>query len=362
MAATTPRMPLMAIVLARVGDHLLFKAYRVLGDQGPPHRASAARCARAFWWHETAAVAPTTSRPAFGLACEHRRHPFSGGTTSQPKGILLSNRAFVAQAAGNRVESAGTGRLDARCAAGLPRFRACGVHQRHAHGRRARGAGAAVFCRHRRRTPAARQTHRDGWRADTVRCAHARPFARINRPLAIALSFAVRIPCRARSNRASRRWSNGAGGHVKLLEGYGLTEAVSGIMGMPLKRRATDRLAYRFRMCWPKSARPGTIEALPPDTEGEICLAGPTLMDGYLNDPAATAKRCAHADGRVWLHIGRPGPHGCGRLFPFHGAPETHDQSPPGSTSTRRTWKAELRKARRRGGRMCGRCADASQG
>ena len=39
--------------------------------------------------------------------------------------------------------------------------------------------------------------------------------------------------------------------------------------------------------------------------EGEICVNGPTLMTGYLNNPKETAKILRkHDDGKVWLHTG----------------------------------------------------------
>ena len=49
----------------------------------------------------------------------------------------------------------------------------------------------------------------------------------------------------------------------------------------------------------------GTEEELPPGEEGEICVAGPSVMLGYLDDPEATREALrVHADGRTWLHTG----------------------------------------------------------
>src|SRR5262249_8876536 len=44
-----------------------------------------------------------------------------------------------------------------------------------------------------------------------------------------------------------------------------------------------------------------TGEALGPRQEGEVCVRGPQVMRGYLNNPAATAQML-RADG--WLHTG----------------------------------------------------------
>ena len=40
-------------------------------------------------------------------------------------------------------------------------------------------------------------------------------------------------------------------------------------------------------------------------TEGEICLSGPTVMLGYMENPEETAATLRpHADGKTWLHTG----------------------------------------------------------
>ncbi|EQD47425.1 long-chain-fatty-acid--CoA ligase [mine drainage metagenome] len=95
------------------------------------------------------------------------------------------------------------------------------------------------------------------------------------------------------------------GSRVKLLEGYGLTEAVTAIMAMPLTEYREGSIGIPFPDMLAKICRVGTEEALAPGEEGEICVSGPAVMLGYLDDPEATrATLRVHADGRTWLHTG----------------------------------------------------------
>jgi len=96
-----------------------------------------------------------------------------------------------------------------------------------------------------------------------------------------------------------------AGGDVRLLEGYGLTEAVTGIMAMPLDHYREGSIGVPFPDMLAKICAVGSIDEVAPGTEGEICIAGPALMTGYLDDADATAQALrVHADGRTWLHTG----------------------------------------------------------
>ena len=93
------------------------------------------------------------------------------------------------------------------------------------------------------------------------------------------------------------------GSPVELIEGYGLTECVTGCAISPPGRYRENSMGIPMPGVLIKVADSATGEELPYGTEGEICVAGPTLMRGYVNDPEDTAQVLrTHADGRLWLH------------------------------------------------------------
>jgi long-chain acyl-CoA synthetase len=76
-------------------------------------------------------------------------------------------------------------------------------------------------------------------------------------------------------------------------------------MAMPLTKYREGSVGVPFSDMRVAICRPGTVEELPAGEEGEICVAGPCVMLGYLDDPAATAEVLRrHGDGRLWLHTG----------------------------------------------------------
>jgi long-chain acyl-CoA synthetase len=90
-----------------------------------------------------------------------------------------------------------------------------------------------------------------------------------------------------------------------LREGYGLTETVTANILMPAGEYRERSIGLPYPDMLAKVVRIGSEEECEPGQEGEICVTGPTLMLGYLDDPAATAAALrTHTDGRVWLHTG----------------------------------------------------------
>ena len=95
------------------------------------------------------------------------------------------------------------------------------------------------------------------------------------------------------------------GGNIQLLEGYGLTEAVTAIMAMPIGYYREGSIGVPFPDMLAKIVRIETTDEAPLGEEGEICVSGPAVMMGYLDQPEETADTLRrHADGRIWLHTG----------------------------------------------------------
>jgi len=95
------------------------------------------------------------------------------------------------------------------------------------------------------------------------------------------------------------------GGSVQLVEGYGLTEAVTGIMATPAHAYREGSVGIPYPDMEAKIVKVGTTEEVPPGVEGELCVHGPAVMLGYLEQPEETAKTLQrHEDGKVWLHTG----------------------------------------------------------
>ncbi len=95
------------------------------------------------------------------------------------------------------------------------------------------------------------------------------------------------------------------GGRVKLLEGYGLTEAVTAIMATPLDHFREGSVGIPFPDMDAKIVLENTADEAPIGEDGEICLSGPAVMKGYLNQKEETLKVLKiHDDGKTWLHTG----------------------------------------------------------
>ena len=91
----------------------------------------------------------------------------------------------------------------------------------------------------------------------------------------------------------------------QIREGYGTTECVTASCLTPKDYAREHSIGVPFPDTFYKIVTPGTTEELPADSEGEICISGPTVMLGYMDNPEETAQTLQpHADGKIWLHTG----------------------------------------------------------
>ena len=92
---------------------------------------------------------------------------------------------------------------------------------------------------------------------------------------------------------------------IEVREGYGTTECVTASCLTPRGNSREGSIGIPFPDTYYKIVMPGTEIEVPYGAEGEICLAGPTVMLEYVNHPQETADTLRrHADGLVWVHTG----------------------------------------------------------
>lgn len=92
---------------------------------------------------------------------------------------------------------------------------------------------------------------------------------------------------------------------IQVREGYGTTETVTACCLTPPHMAKEGSIGLPFPDTYIKIVKPDTDEEVPYGEEGEILLAGPSVMQGYLNHPDETAKTLrTHADGLTWVYTG----------------------------------------------------------
>ena len=92
---------------------------------------------------------------------------------------------------------------------------------------------------------------------------------------------------------------------IQVREGYGTTETVTACCLTPVNKSKEGSIGIPFPDTYIKIVKPGTDEELPYGEEGEILLAGPTVMKEYIKHPDETAQTLRrHADGLTWVYTG----------------------------------------------------------
>jgi len=92
---------------------------------------------------------------------------------------------------------------------------------------------------------------------------------------------------------------------IQVREGYGTTETVTACCLTPSHMYKEGSIGLPFPDTYIKIVQPGTDAEVPYGEEGEILLAGPTVMEEYMHHPEETAQTLRHhADGLTWVYTG----------------------------------------------------------
>lgn len=108
------------------------------------------------------------------------------------------------------------------------------------------------------------------------------------------------------------------GSKIGVQQGYGLAESIGAVCLAPPDRKHPGTIGAPLGGMGMCVVTTGTVREAPRCEIGEICIRGPSVMLGYLDNPEATAEVFReHEDGNVWLHTGDLGYQDVNGLFYF---------------------------------------------
>jgi long-chain acyl-CoA synthetase len=301
------RTDLQTLILARIPDYLSLGMrigfYLTKGRKIPP----VPHDPLVRWWQDLLQGAYPEAPPAAMDTDEMAVILYSGGTTGMPKGIMLSNMNFISE--GMQVAAWGDlGAEGSSILAILPIFHGFGLGV--CINAVFMGGGKSILVPQFTPETVANLIKR---KKPTFVVGVPTLFEALNRNplfqkadlscLKGAFSGADQLPRPVKEKFEQTVLRQG--GSVQLREGYGLTEAVTGIMAMPMTEYREGSVGVVFPDMLAKIVKQGTLEEAPAGEIGEICLHGPAVMLGYLEMPEETAETLkTHPDGMLWLHTG----------------------------------------------------------
>jgi long-chain acyl-CoA synthetase len=97
-------------------------------------------------------------------------------------------------------------------------------------------------------------------------------------------------------------WTRRTGSRIT--EGYGLSETCAASHVNPVDRPKAGSFGCPVPNMMAAVIKPETLEFSPPNEVGELVLAGPNVMQGYWKQPAESAKVFLERDGVRWMRTG----------------------------------------------------------
>lgn len=307
VAAVTPKD--VTIFVAKIADALPFPL-NLLYPLTKSGRCRLPQTGYTLWQHMLCAGTDTVSLPEEdGKGDDPAVILYSGGTTGKPKGVLLSNRNFNAQAL-QTIAASGFGSIEGmKMLAILPNFHGfglgVGIHTPLL------GGGTCILVPQFSIDTYAKLLRQ--YRPELIpgvptlfeallRCEGLK-----NADLSFLKGIFCggdRLPLPLREKVNAFLQEHGCQEQIR--EGYGATECVAASCLTPRTLYRTGSIGIPFPDTFYKIVHRDTTLELEMGTGiGEICISGPTVMLGYLDDPEETAQALRrHADGRLWLHTG----------------------------------------------------------
>ena len=231
----------------------------------------------------------------------------SGGTTGKPKGILLSNGSFVALTMQVKYKFKRLKPGDS-CLAVMPIFHgfglAVGIHTFYAL-----GMSTSILPQFDAKTF---DKLLDKYKPNLMLGVPTLYEALSNNKNVknLDLSNLKYVICGGDSlnynlEQKVKKYLEDHGCYAGIQQGYGMTEALAAVASGSKEVNKIGSIGIPLPGNYIQIIDPATKKEVKPGESGEICICGPTVMMGYLDNEKETNELLQlHKDGHIWLHTG----------------------------------------------------------